>query len=132
MSAFPDVLIETAQFERDRRAERYPALVQDGKLGEDEATLDWQCWHVIAAWFETGTFTPIYEGGADERTAVDWALAEDAAAKALAKVKAKASSLAESDPAFAETHRRRAKPRLHPPRRPAPPPVDRQHQLQVP
>jgi hypothetical protein len=111
MSPFPDSMIAAAKFERDRRAERFPALVAAGKLGEDEATVEYQCWCVIADWIEGGTFTPIYDGGADERTAVDWALAEDVSAKALAKITAKLAKQEAENPAhpeLAEGHRRRA------------------------
>lgn len=103
---FPQVLIDAARFERDSRAERYPALVEGGRLDADEATVSYQCWCAIAGWFETGRFESI-AGGLDGKTIVDWAACEAAAERALVQIRAKAEKLAEGDPAFADTHRRR-------------------------
>lgn len=106
VSGFPQVLIDAAKFERDSRAERYPALVKDGRLDADEATISYQCWCAIAGWFETGRFESI-AGGVDGKTIVDWVRCEAATERALVQIRAKAEKLAEGDPAFADTHRRR-------------------------
>jgi hypothetical protein len=80
-------LVAAARFERDLRADKYPALVASRRLGADEALVDFQAWAAIAHWLEHDAW-PAWTGagGVDERTVVDWALAEDCAAKALAKV----------------------------------------------
>lgn len=85
----PQSLVDAARFERDRRAESYPPLVAAGKLGAEQGTADYQAWCAILQWLETGRFVS-FEGGTDGATMIDWAFVEAAAAKALAKLDAKA------------------------------------------
>lgn len=79
-------LAKAARFEVQLRADRYPLLVANSRMGEDEATVDYQAWHCIAVWLETGRFTSIDGGGIDGQTVISWARAEDAAVKGLAAV----------------------------------------------
>jgi hypothetical protein len=85
----PD-LVAAARFELQRREASYPALVASGKLSADEATIDFQAWHCILGWLESGRFECVNAGGIDGQTIVDWALAEDAAERALTKITASA------------------------------------------
>jgi hypothetical protein len=83
-------LASAARSEADRRARKYPALVASEKLSADEATIDYQAWHAIAVWLETGQFRTIDQGGANGATIVGWPEAEAAADRALADVTRKA------------------------------------------
>jgi hypothetical protein len=65
-----------------------------GKLTEDEATHDFQAWHCIAEFMESGRSPAGWfdaSAGADKRAdcrlVVEWLLMEDAAIKAIATVR---------------------------------------------
>jgi hypothetical protein len=78
-----DALAQAARRELESREKNYPKSVASGKLTADEATIDFQAWHCICAWLETGQFRAIDAGGVDGLTVVGWALAEAAADKAV-------------------------------------------------
>jgi hypothetical protein len=90
--SFPSAWVSAAQYERDRREQRYPKLIAAAKLELETATLDYQAWCAIAEWMETGRCALIggWGGEADPPvTVISWALLEECAAKALASIEAK-------------------------------------------
>lgn len=84
-------LAAAARFERDRRGETYPAKIRDGKIPEEAAAIDYQCWVAIAEWLETDRFFS-FVGGADpdkpDAPLINWPELEAASASALATVEA--------------------------------------------
>jgi len=108
VSDFPAALVAAAQFERDTRAERYPRLVADRKLDREVATVDHECWCVIAGWFETGQLASVDIDLNGSTRSISWAECEAAAEKALASVTTKADRLGGGDEDFSATHARRA------------------------
>jgi hypothetical protein len=74
----PD-LFAAAAHEVSARDRHYPASVASGKLTGDEATVDFQAWHVILTLLQTGHFESIAAGGIDGQTVIGWAQAQDAA-----------------------------------------------------
>lgn len=91
-------LAQAARLERDSRERNYPKSVASGTLTADEATIDFQAWHCIVHFLETGDFRSIDAGGIDERTVVGWAKAQAAADKAVAST-AQALAAAQGDDA---------------------------------
>jgi hypothetical protein len=86
MTAIDPALAAAAREEVALRERKYPALVASGKLSDDEATIDYQAWHVIARLMETGQYRSIYAGGIDGQTEVGWLLAEQAAERTVTVV----------------------------------------------
>ncbi len=88
-------LAEAAGFERDRRAEAYPAKIRASGLSAEAASIDFQCWVAIAEWLETGRFFS-FAGGADPQHAdapiISWPALETAAASGLAAIEASTSA----------------------------------------
>lgn len=78
-------LVAAAKFERDWRATRYPARIAAGESDAEAATVDYQCWCIIADWFETDRFTSF--------PGVSWPECELAAESALVGVTAKCDRL---------------------------------------
>jgi hypothetical protein len=97
MNAVNPALAEAAQHEIDLRARQYPLLVANSKLSADEATIDFQAWHVIRDYLGTGAYKPVDAGGVDGLTVVDWLLAEAAGDRAVATADA-ALGQARADP----------------------------------
>lgn len=92
-----------ARFELESRQRNYPRSVANGKLPADQATIDFQAWHVITVWLETGRFVSIDAGGVDHRTIIGWAACERAANQALKTTgEAQASALEAGDKAKAD------------------------------
>lgn len=91
MTTFPRPdLVAAARYEIERRADAYPPLVVQGRLDPDAATLDFQAWHGIAEWLETGHCRLIGQAGGvntEEPTTIDWALLAGAADKGLATIR---------------------------------------------
>jgi hypothetical protein len=94
--------------------------VRDGKLGDDEAHLDWQAWLAIAGWLRDGRSELIGNpGGAAPRDGegdreagaqaiIDWPLLEEAAARAHDRLESKARAIdVASDTGKAEFERLR-------------------------
>lgn len=82
-------LLAAARFELATRAERYPRLVVDGRLDADVATLDWQAWHAICDWLDSGTSRLLGLAGGvntDKPRTIDWDLLDSSATKAVASV----------------------------------------------
>lgn len=91
-------LVKAARFEVASREKNYPGLVASGKLGADEATVDFQAWHCIAEWLDRGRSPAGWfdadagadratDFGADCRIVVEWLLCEDACSRAIATVR---------------------------------------------
>lgn len=96
-------LVAAARFEVDQRERHYPGMVASKKLTADEATVDFQAWHCILGFLESGQFYSIDAGGVDGRTIVDWALAEAAANRAVTVTRdALAKAVGEEDEAKAQ------------------------------
>lgn len=94
-------LAAAARREVASRAKHYPALVAAGKLTADDATIDYQAWHCILGFVESGQFHSIDGGGIDGRTLVGWPRAQAAADRAVAEV-ARAQADAAGNDAKAE------------------------------
>lgn len=80
-----EFLAGAARFEADRRRRSFPRLIRGGESAE-ALTLNYQAWCALAEWLETGScrFLNTWGGVADPpRTAIDWPLLEEAAAKEL-------------------------------------------------
>jgi len=111
----PQILIEAACFERDRRGESYPAKIGAG-ADIEALTIDFQCWCAIAGWMETGRFFGFHGGAEPERDDapwISWPQLEAAAVSALTHSNAKCDRLfagGEGDgETYAEACNRRAK-----------------------
>lgn len=90
--SFPPALVAAAEFERDRRAARYPRLVARRELDAEAANLDYQAWHCIVEWMRAGRCCLIGGwGGIAEPPVhvISWALLEQAAEKAVATIEDK-------------------------------------------
>jgi hypothetical protein len=96
-------LAAAAAAEVASRDKHYPARVASRKMTADEATLDFQCWHMIAHWLETGRFLSGNIAAADARAdlsdirvVVDWLLCEQAADRAVVSTSQALNDAAES------------------------------------
>ncbi len=101
---WPSLWIDAAKVERDRRAERYPRLIADRKITEDEATADYQAWCAIADWLAHGSWKLIggWGGTADPPViAITWPYMQERAKAALDTIETKI--LKECDPATERT-----------------------------
>lgn len=95
-----DSLLAGAQFERDRRADRYPAIIAADPSRADELIVDYQCWVAIAEWLESDKFMGFHGGAAPDSPAspwISWPQLETAAQKALTSIGDKIGRF-ESDP----------------------------------
>lgn len=104
-------LAEAARFEVASRDRNYPGLVASGKLGAAEASHDFQAWHCIAEWLDSGRSPAGWfdaeagaERTADCRLVVEWLLCEDACSRAIATVR-DALADARAKPAAAKADR---------------------------
>lgn len=101
-------LAEAAAIERDRRAANYPPRIHAGTLDVEAATLDWQCWTIIAEWLADGSTRWLGTTAGDDPEGLErlaWHHCRDAADKAL--VAAEATIERAADHASADQRHRR-------------------------
>lgn len=115
MTALPphgEALAEAARAERDRRGEDYPPKLLAAPDKAEAMSIDYQCWHALAGFFETGRFAGFHGGAEPERDDapwISWPELDAAAERALASVdKSLAKREAEGTDA-GELHVRRAR-----------------------
>jgi hypothetical protein len=98
-------LVAAVRYELVLREDKLPKRVASGKMTAEAAQVDYQAWHCILGFIETGQFRSIDGGGADGDTIVSWPEAVAAADKAAAAVLQQAQkAVGDKAPALWQRH----------------------------